>query len=77
MEEASDEKENSADHEDVSNDTSQDNEAVTIKSSDTDDKPSTVTQDTSLESGVDSVVQETDEVAVNNSNKEEIKTESS
>jgi hypothetical protein len=74
------ERENTVDNEDVKNGvTLQDDEAqaVTVKSSNTDDKPSAVTQDTSLESGVDSVVQGTDELAVDNSNKEEIKTESS
>ncbi len=71
--EASDEIENTE-----NNDTSENNEAVTIESSITDDKPSIVTQDTTLEeSGVDSVVQGSDELVVNNSNKEEIKTESS
>ncbi|CAB3994474.1 Hypothetical predicted protein [Paramuricea clavata] len=75
--EASDERENTEDNEDDNNDTSENNEAVTIGSSITDDKPSIVTQDTTLESGVDSVVQGSDELAVNNSNKEEIKTESS
>jgi hypothetical protein len=72
------ERENTVDNEDVKNGvTPQDDGAVTVKSSNTDDKPSAVTQDTSLESGVDSVVQGTDELAVDNSNKEEIKTESS
>lgn len=75
--EASDERENTEDNEDDNNDTSENNEAVTIASSITDDKPSIVTQDTTLESGIDSVVQGSDELAVNNSNKEEIKTESS
>lgn len=75
--EASDERENTEDNEDDNNDTSENNEAVTIASSIIDDKPSIVTQDTTLESGVDSVVQGSDELAVNNSNKEEIKTESS
>lgn len=85
------------------NDTAENNEALTIDSSVTDDKPcivaqdtgvivpqdtfavvrqddksSLVPQDTTLESGVDPVVQGSDaELVVNNSNKEEIKTESS
>lgn len=67
--------ENLEDNED-GNDTSENNEAVTEESSIIDDKPSIVTQDVTLESGVNSVLQGSDEVAVNNSNKEEIKTES-
>ena len=58
------------------NDTSENNEAVTEESSIIDDKPSILTQDVTVESGVNSVLQGSDEVAVNNSNKEEIKTES-
>ena len=58
------------------NDTSENNEAITEESSIIDDKPSILTQDVTVESGVNSVLQGSGEVAVNNSNKEEIKTES-
>ena len=75
--EASNERENAEDNTDHNNDTSEINEAVDIESSITDDKPSIVMQDTTVESAVDSVVQGSDELALNNSNKEEIKTESS
>lgn len=86
---ASDEKENTENNDDSTtmddnNDTSsemQNNEQirVTIENSNTNDKPSDteVTEDTALGSGVVSVVQGGDDVAVDNTNKEEIITQSS
>lgn len=71
--------ENMEDNEDDNADdnaTPENNEAVAEESSIIDDKPSIVTQNVTLESAVNSVLQGSDEVAVNNSNKEEIKTES-
>lgn len=72
--ETSDEKENTEDK-DVDQNTSENNEAVAIENND--DKPSIVTKDNTLESEVDSVVQGSDEIALTNTNKEEIKNESS
>ena len=67
--------ENMEDNED-DNATPENNEAVAEESSIIDDKPPIVTQNVTLESAVNSVLQGSDEVAVNNSNKDEIKTES-